>query len=206
VYGAWCPAGRVAVSSFGLTWGFEVGPVGIVSLNPRSHEEISMPQLRGKRGAPSSAADDAAREDLFRRKLARKHGDDSPGTPSRTPTAQSEAEAPSTPQKSQTKGKTESTRMGSDSGIWVNRAPVLTLWVAKVAERQGFSREAGLSFGKRIAGKNSLVTAFWLPDPGCTVLRFAVATIASEVVGTRSGCETNTTAGTIHGSTHFAGF
>ena len=36
--------------------------------------------------------------------------------------------------------------------VKINRAPVLTLWVAVVAERQGFSREAGLSFGKAISG------------------------------------------------------
>lgn len=29
---------------------------------------------------------------------------------------------------------------------------VLTLWVAVVAQRQGFSRNAGLTFGKAIAG------------------------------------------------------
>ena len=34
----------------------------------------------------------------------------------------------------------------------INRAPVLTLWVAVVAERQGFSKEAGLTFGKAISG------------------------------------------------------
>lgn len=36
--------------------------------------------------------------------------------------------------------------------ITINRAPVLTLWVAVVAERQGFSKEAGLTFGKAISG------------------------------------------------------
>lgn len=36
--------------------------------------------------------------------------------------------------------------------VSINRAPVLTLWVAVVAERQGFSREAGLTFGKAISG------------------------------------------------------
>jgi len=36
--------------------------------------------------------------------------------------------------------------------VKINRAPVLTLWVAVVAERQGFSKEAGLTFGKAISG------------------------------------------------------
>ena len=39
-----------------------------------------------------------------------------------------------------------------DQPVQINRAPVLTLWVAVVAERQGFSKEAGLTFGKAISG------------------------------------------------------
>lgn len=38
-----------------------------------------------------------------------------------------------------------------DQPVQINRAPVLTLWVAVVAERQGFSKEAGLTFGKAIS-------------------------------------------------------
>jgi len=34
-------------------------------------------------------------------------------------------------------------RLGSDAGIWINRAPALTLWVSIVAQQQGFSKEAG---------------------------------------------------------------
>ena len=39
-----------------------------------------------------------------------------------------------------------------DQPVQINRAPVLTLWVAVVAKRQGFSKEAGLTFGKAISG------------------------------------------------------
>ncbi len=39
--------------------------------------------------------------------------------------------------------------------ILINRAPVLTLWAAVVAERLGFDREAALSLGKRLAGLNA---------------------------------------------------
>ena len=39
--------------------------------------------------------------------------------------------------------------------ILINRAPVLTLWAAVVAERLGFDREAALSFGKTLAGLNA---------------------------------------------------
>jgi hypothetical protein len=36
--------------------------------------------------------------------------------------------------------------------ILINRAPVLTLWAAIVAERVGFDREEALSLGKAVAG------------------------------------------------------
>ncbi len=39
-----------------------------------------------------------------------------------------------------------------DGAIRVNRAPVLTLWAAVVAERLGYSRETALSFGSVVAG------------------------------------------------------
>lgn len=37
----------------------------------------------------------------------------------------------------------------------VNRAPVLTLWAAVVAERLGFNPDEGLSLGKAVAGLNA---------------------------------------------------
>ena len=36
--------------------------------------------------------------------------------------------------------------------ILINRAPVLTLWAAIVAERLGFDREEALYLGKAVAG------------------------------------------------------
>jgi hypothetical protein len=36
--------------------------------------------------------------------------------------------------------------------ISINRAPVLTLWAAVVAERLGFDRKEALSLGKAVAG------------------------------------------------------
>src|SRR3954469_23202855 len=39
--------------------------------------------------------------------------------------------------------------------ISVNRAPVLTLWGAVVAERLGFSRDEGLSLGSAVAVLNA---------------------------------------------------
>jgi len=36
--------------------------------------------------------------------------------------------------------------------VIINRAPVLTLWAAVVAERLGFDREEALTLGKSVAG------------------------------------------------------
>ena len=39
--------------------------------------------------------------------------------------------------------------------VKVNRAPVLTLWGAVVAERLGYARDTALTFGKCVAGLNA---------------------------------------------------
>jgi hypothetical protein len=39
--------------------------------------------------------------------------------------------------------------------ILINRAPVLTLWAAVVAERLGFKPDEALSLGKALAGLNA---------------------------------------------------
>jgi hypothetical protein len=39
--------------------------------------------------------------------------------------------------------------------ILINRAPVLTLWAATVAERLGFNRDEALSLGEALAGLNT---------------------------------------------------
>src|SRR5512144_33522 len=39
--------------------------------------------------------------------------------------------------------------------ILINRAPVLTLWAAVVAERLGFNKDEALSLGKALAGLNA---------------------------------------------------
>jgi hypothetical protein len=41
------------------------------------------------------------------------------------------------------------------NSIMINRAPVLTLWAAVVAERRGYEPEAALSLGKCLAGLNA---------------------------------------------------
>lgn len=43
----------------------------------------------------------------------------------------------------------------ADKTIKINRAPVLTLWAAVVAERSGYDHEAALTLGKAVAGLNA---------------------------------------------------
>jgi len=54
-------------------------------------------------------------------------------------------------QKTDNKRKAEQSTPSKDS-ISINRAPVLTLWVAVVAKREGFSFQEGLTYGKSISG------------------------------------------------------
>lgn len=44
---------------------------------------------------------------------------------------------------------------GTSSAIRINRAPVLTLWAAVVAERLGFDRETALTLGQAVAGMSA---------------------------------------------------
>jgi len=44
---------------------------------------------------------------------------------------------------------------GSRKTIQINRAPVMTLWAAIVAERLGYHRDAALTFGRTVAGLNA---------------------------------------------------
>jgi hypothetical protein len=45
--------------------------------------------------------------------------------------------------------------MGESRTIYINRAPVLTLWAAEVAERLGFRRDEALTLGRAVAGLNA---------------------------------------------------
>lgn len=42
--------------------------------------------------------------------------------------------------------------MSASRTIYINRAPVLTLWAAAVAERHGFRRDEALTLGRAVAG------------------------------------------------------
>jgi hypothetical protein len=58
--------------------------------------------------------------------------------------------------KAKASAKTESKSDAGDSdtvrSVMINRAPVLTLWVAVVAQRMGYSWNSGLTFGRLVAG------------------------------------------------------
>ena len=45
--------------------------------------------------------------------------------------------------------------MTASRTISINRAPVLTLWAAVVAERLGFRRDEALTLGRAVAGLNA---------------------------------------------------
>jgi len=49
--------------------------------------------------------------------------------------------------------------MGSTTRITVNRAPVMTLWAAVVAERLGHPRATALTLGRAVAGMNAQAKA-----------------------------------------------
>ncbi len=44
---------------------------------------------------------------------------------------------------------------GKRNWVMVNRAPVLTLWAAMVAEVLGFEHDEALTFGRAVAGLNA---------------------------------------------------
>lgn len=50
-------------------------------------------------------------------------------------------------------------RAGSSRTVTINRAPVLTLWAAVVAERLGYDREEALTLGQAVAGMNAAAKA-----------------------------------------------
>ena len=45
--------------------------------------------------------------------------------------------------------------MSGSRTIYINRAPVLTLWAGVVAERLGFRRDEALTLGRAVAGLNA---------------------------------------------------
>lgn len=50
-------------------------------------------------------------------------------------------------------------RPGSTHTLTINRAPVLTLWAAVVAERLGYDRDEAASLGRAVAGMNAATKA-----------------------------------------------
>lgn len=80
-------------------------------------------------GNAAATKDEDGEEDMFAKRRAKKMG---AGSPPKKKQAAAAATGPA-----------EKPPSTSDSGIWVNRAPVLTLWVSIVAQQQGFSKEAG---------------------------------------------------------------
>lgn len=76
---------------------------------------------------------------------------------------------------------------GSVHTVTINRAPVLTLWAAVVAERLGYDRDEAVSLGHAMAGMNAASKARRLgmthPDASAAAERKARATKAGATVG-----------------------
>ena len=91
---------------------------------------LDEPEVKTKQeGYAAASKDEDGEEDMFAKRRAKKMGAESPPK-------KKQAAAAAT-------GPAENPPSTSDSGIWVNRAPVLTLWVSIVAQQEGFSKEAG---------------------------------------------------------------
>ena len=58
--------------------------------------------------------------------------------------------------------------MSGSRTIYINRAPVLTLWAAVVAERLGFRRDEALTLGRAVAGLNAYSKEVSLGLDSCT--------------------------------------
>ena len=95
---------------------------------------LDEPEVKAKQeGNTAASKDEDGEEDMFAKRRAKKMGAESPPKKKQAAAATGPAEKPPST---------------SDSGIWVNRAPVLTLWVSVVAQQQGFSKEAGKALCK----------------------------------------------------------
>lgn len=74
------------------------------------------------------------------------------GKPRKRPREAQEAEPAPSAKKPRTKTITPCAEDSNIRTVETNRAPVLTLWAAVVAQRQGYTFDEGLSFGRWIAG------------------------------------------------------
>ncbi|CAL8465115.1 g4650 [Coccomyxa elongata] len=97
--------------------------------------QLASTAKKGKTAKEAETKPQDSKDDMFHKRRAKRLGIAEP--------------APNQEHKSELKEEKPS---GSDAGIWINRAPTLTLWVSIVAQRQGLSKEAGLTFGKTISG------------------------------------------------------
>src|SRR4051794_32098201 len=79
----------------------------------------------------------------------------------------------------------------ADGNIRINRAPVLTLWAAVVAERLGFDRDTALTLGQAVAGLSAHAKGVPLGilEPRPEQLRVDLLGLAVPVVRTPDGLQ-----------------
>ena len=124
---------------------------GAKLVDPNTGKEVNMPSGGHKKPASSKAA---------KAKTSKAGQLVNPNTGEKveaSSTVESKPAAVPSSSKQVEEGQSSDDKAGAstsdkDQPVQINRAPVLTLWVAVVAERQGFSKEAGLTFGKAISG------------------------------------------------------
>ncbi len=98
-------------------------PVKVVKSTKAQHASTAK---KGKTAEKAEVKPQDSKDDMFHKRRAKKLGMAEP--------------APKQEHKSELKVEKP---LGSEAGIWINRAPTLTLWVSIVAQRQGLSKEAG---------------------------------------------------------------
>lgn len=124
---------------------------GAKLVDPNTGKEVTMPSEGNKKPASNKPS---------KRKTSKAGQLVNPNTGEKVEASSSEESKPAAKPSSSKQVKDEkssdakagASTSDKDQPVQINRAPVLTLWVAVVAERQGFSREAGLTFGKAISG------------------------------------------------------
>lgn len=93
---------------------------------------------------------EGAKDELFRKRKAAKTGQ--PYSPKETSKQDAPAEDTKDAEHKEAGQSSVKEDQSSSASIEINRAPVLTLWVAVVAQREGFQEDAALTFGKAISG------------------------------------------------------
>ena len=113
-----------------------------------SSRKRSLQQAQGEPGASSGEEAQAGRAEPGRATRSRRQS----AAPKPAPAARPAAAKPAAKKAAKPAPKPSAPAAGDSDTVTTNRAPVLTLWAAVVAQRQGFSWEESLTFGRYVSG------------------------------------------------------